>query len=116
MNVLLVLITVLRKEVNAQTMTVVGNVLVLPDTMVMELPVLTMTNVLEKITDTFAVPIPHVTISQEPSNVTVMPDLLIWKISLSKELLFKSVLISSIVLMVEMHVMLIMPFVTKLLV
>ena len=71
-NVLLVLTTVLRKEANAQTITVVGNVPVSPDTMVMELPVPTITNISEKITDTFAVSMPQETISPKTSNVTVM--------------------------------------------
>ena len=113
MNVLLMLMIVLKREASAQILTVVGNVPVSLDIMVMELPVLIMTNVSEKITVTFAVPIPHVTISQELLNATVMRDSLIWKTSLSKELLSKSVPISSIVLMVETHVMPKMPFVTK---
>ena len=115
MNVLLVLITVLSKEANAQTLTVVGNVPVSPDIMVMELPVLIGTNVSGRITDTFVVPIPIVKISQERSNATVMTDTLIWKVLLSKmSLLFKSVPISSIVLRVKTLVMSKMPFVTKL--
>ena len=93
-------------------MTVVGNVPVSLDIMVMELPVLIMKNVSEKITVTFAVPI----ISKELLNATVARDSLIWKTSWSKELLSESVPISSIVLMVETHVMPQMPFVTKLLV
>ena len=116
MNVPQIRIIVLLISVYVKTMKVVSHVNVSLDITVMVLLVLTTTNVLVKIMDTFAEPIPSVTISPDHSNACALMVTLIWKMLSSMEPLPKSVLISSTVLTVKTIVMPKMPSVTKLLV